>query len=103
MCSMAVAEGLPVAGLVLICYPLHPPGEPEKLRVDHFAAIEVPCLFVSGDRDPFGSPEEFAEHLPAIGGPVTTVWLEDKRHDLKGADEAIAEAVVSWLSRTFPV
>lgn len=98
MCSMAVAEGLPAAGLVLICYPLHPPGKPERLRVDHFPAIDVPCLFVSGDRDPFGSPDEFGEHLPAIAGPVTTHWIEGKRHDLRGADEEIAEVVAAWLA-----
>src|SRR5438128_883754 len=36
MCSMAVAEGLPAAGLVLLSYPLHPPGKPENLRTEHF-------------------------------------------------------------------
>ena len=56
MCSMAVAEGLPAAGLVLLSYPLHPPGKPEKLRTEHFAGPSTcPCLFVSGSKDPFGS------------------------------------------------
>ena len=97
MCSMAVAEGLPAAGLVLLSYPLHPPGKPDKLRTEHFGAINVPCLFISGDRDPFGSPEEFATHLPAIRGPVTTVWLEGERHDPKMADEETVAAVADWL------
>jgi predicted alpha/beta-hydrolase family hydrolase len=57
MCSMAVAEGLPAAALVLISYPLHPPGKPDQKRIDHFPSIEVPCLFVSGTRDAFGTPE----------------------------------------------
>ena len=56
MCSMAVAEGLPAAGLVLLSYPLHPPGKPDRLRTEHFGALDVPCLFVSGRKDPFGSP-----------------------------------------------
>src|SRR5690606_38976965 len=56
MCSMAVAEGLPAAGLVLISYPLHPPGKPDRLRIEHLPQIEVPCLFISGTRDPFGTP-----------------------------------------------
>ena len=56
MASMAVADGLPAAALVLVAYPLHPPAQPEKLRVEHLAAIDVPCLFVSGTRDPFGTP-----------------------------------------------
>jgi hypothetical protein len=97
MCSMAVAEGLPAAGLVLICYPLHPPTKPENLRVEHFGAIDVPCLFVSGDRDEFGSPAEFDAQLEAIPGPVTVVRLAGKRHDLKGADEAVCDAVGDWL------
>lgn len=97
MCSMAVAEGLPAAGLVLLSYPLHPPGKPERLRIDHFGALEVPCLFVSGTRDPFGTPEELEAHVEAIEGPVTIVWLEGQRHDPKGCDDAITDAVRSWL------
>lgn len=97
MCSMAAAEGMPAAGLVLLSYPLHPPKKPEDLRIGHFEAIEVPCLFISGDRDPFGAPEEFAQHLPAIKGPVTTVWLEGERHEPKKADVEIVAAVSGWL------
>ncbi|HET6794330.1 MAG TPA: alpha/beta family hydrolase, partial [Acidimicrobiales bacterium] len=44
MCSMAAAEGLAVAALVLVSYPLHPPGRPERLRSEHFPRIDVPCL-----------------------------------------------------------
>ncbi len=98
ICSMAVAGGLPAAGLVLICYPLHPARKPENLRVDHFPDIEVPCLFVSGDRDEFGSPDEFAEHLPAIFGPVTMVWVPGKRHDLRKAEVDVCDAVEGWLA-----
>ena len=65
---MAVAEGLPAAGLVLLSYPLHPPGKHENLRTEHFPELHVPCLFVSGDRDPFGSPDEFAVATKAIPG-----------------------------------
>jgi predicted alpha/beta-hydrolase family hydrolase len=95
MCSMAVAEGLPAAGLVLLSYPLHPPGKPENLRVEHFPDIEVPVLFVSGEKDPFGKPDEFAEHVAAIPGPVTQVWVAGG-HDPK-QDPAVAGAVVEWL------
>ncbi|MEE2767853.1 MAG: alpha/beta family hydrolase [Actinomycetota bacterium] len=98
ICSMAVAAGLPAAGLLLVCYPLHPPNKPENLRVDHFEAINVPCLFVSGNRDPFGSPEEFASYLPNIKGPVTTVWLPGARHDLAGQDGPICDAVAEWIT-----
>jgi uncharacterized protein len=58
MCSMAVADGLPAAGLVLISYPLHPPGKPEKLRTEHLPKLDLPCLFVHGTKDPFGTPDE---------------------------------------------
>jgi uncharacterized protein len=99
MCSMAVAEGLPAAGLVLLSYPLHPPGRPEKLRVEHFGRIEVPTLFVSGDKDPFGTPDELAEHVAAIPGPVTTVTLSGA-HDMRGTarEAAVAEAVAEWIA-----
>jgi predicted alpha/beta-hydrolase family hydrolase len=98
MCSMAVAEGLPAAALVLIAYPLHPAGRPERLRVDHFPAIGVPCLFVSGTRDAFGTPDELTAHTAAIPGPVTHVWVEGGRHELKGADAKVAETVRDWLA-----
>lgn len=92
-----VADPFPAAGLVLIAYPLHPPGKPEKLRVDHFAHLHVPCLFISGTKDPFGSPDELEAETTAIPGPVTHVWIDDAGHGLKGADNAILEAVQTWV------
>ncbi|PZR52612.1 dienelactone hydrolase [Xylanimonas oleitrophica] len=97
MCSMAVAEGLPAAGLVLLSYPLHPPGKPDRLRVEHLPAIDVPVLLVSGDRDPFGTPDELAEHAAAIRGPVTLVTLPGA-HDVKGKDAEVAAAVAGWVA-----
>ena len=97
MCSMAVAEGLPAAALVLISYPLHPPGRPDKLRTDHLPALALPCLFVQGDRDPFGTPDELRSALAAVAGDVTCEWIAGGRHDLKGADGEIAAIVSAWL------
>lgn len=97
MCSMAVAEGLPAAGLVLLSYPLHPPGKPESLRVEHLPAIAVPVLVVSGTNDPFGRPDELVRHLDTIAGPVTYVWVEGAGHEWRGRDRQIAEVVASWL------
>ena len=97
MCSMAVAEGLAAAALVLISYPLHPPGKRENLRVDHFGALKVPCLFVSGTKDPFGAPAEFEAHTGAIAGPVTHVWIDGGGHDMKGRNDVVAETVRDWL------
>lgn len=97
MCSLAVAEGLPAAGLVLLSYPLHPPGKPDRLRVEHFPELHLPVLVISGEKDPFGSPAEFAAHLAAIPGPVTEVWLRGG-HDPRGQDDAIAAAVAEWVT-----
>jgi predicted alpha/beta-hydrolase family hydrolase len=98
MCSMAVADGLvDAAGLVLICYPLHPPGKPEQLRTEHLSRIAVPCLFVSGTKDAFGTPAELETATKAIPGPVTHVWVEGKGHDLRGADSFLAETVSGWV------
>jgi predicted alpha/beta-hydrolase family hydrolase len=99
MCSMAVAEGLPAAGLVLISYPLHPPGKPDRLRVEHLPELTVPCLFISGTRDPFGSPAELEVATADIPGAVTHVWFEGAGHDLKRRDGDVADAVVSWFSQ----
>jgi predicted alpha/beta-hydrolase family hydrolase len=99
MCSMAVAEGLPAAGLVLICYPLHPPGRPERLRTEHLPSLDVPCLFLSGTKDPFGTPDELRAATALIPGPVDHVWIENGRHDLRGADTFIATTVADWLRR----
>jgi len=97
MCSLAVAEGLPAAALVLISYPLHPPGKPDNLRVDHFGSLDVPCLFVSGTKDPFGSPAELERHTKEIPGPVTHVWIEGGGHDFKRHDDDVAARVEAWL------
>jgi uncharacterized protein len=102
MCSMAVAEGLPATGLVLLSYPLHPPGRPESLRVEHFPALDLPCLFVSGTKDPFGTPEEVESHTAAIPGPVTHVWIEGAGHDVKNLkadarERRVIETVADWV------
>ena len=96
-CSVAVAEGLPAAALVLLSYPLHPPGKPENLRVEHFGDISVPTLFVSGRKDPFGTADEFAEHVAAIDGPTNFEWV-DGNHSPKN-DEPVIEHVRAFLAR----
>ena len=103
MCSMvaAGADGSPppdrVVGLVLVCYPLHPPGKPDRLRVEHLPDVQVPCLFVSGTRDAFGTPDELTAWSATVAGPVTHVWIDGAGHDLRGADGAVAQAVASWV------
>ena len=110
ICSMAVADDadpLPALGLVLLGYPLHPPGKPERLRVEHFPSIVVPVLFVSGTRDAFAAPDELERHAEQIKGPVRFSWLETADHGFKplkasgltpaAALAAAAEAVVGFV------
>jgi predicted alpha/beta-hydrolase family hydrolase len=97
MCSMVVAEGTPAAGLVLLSYPLHPPGKPDKLRVEHLPAIDVPCLFVSGDRDPFGTPAELEAATATVPGPVRHVWLSGGHAPKPSLDGEIGEAVRDFV------
>jgi predicted alpha/beta-hydrolase family hydrolase len=97
MCSMAVAAGLPAAALILISYPLHPPGRPERLRTEHFPNLSLPCLFVSGTRDTFGTPEELTAASATITGPVTHRWIEGRDHGMRGADAAVVDVVRDYL------
>lgn len=87
-----------LAGLVLICYPLHPPGKPDRLRVEHLPNVTVPCLFISGTRDPFGTPEELERWTGTIPAAVTHHWIEGARHDLKRADDEIADRVAQFVT-----
>lgn len=77
MATHIAAQGFDVTGLVLLSYPLHPPGRPERLRDAHLKDIGVPMLFVQGTRDPFATPELLtatiaslpnATHVPIDGG-----------------------------------
>jgi predicted alpha/beta-hydrolase family hydrolase len=97
MCSMAAAEGLEVAALVLVSYPLHPPGRPERLRTAHFPDLDLPCLFVSGRRDPFAAPAELERETEAIPGVVTLAFV-DGDHSLRKSESAAADIVASWLA-----
>ena len=97
MCSMAVAEGLPALGLALVSYPLHPPGKPENMRTEHLPSLTVPCLFLSGTRDAFGTPDELEAATKAIRGPVTHVWIDGGDHGLRRKDAEVAEIVRDWV------
>ncbi|WP_328698707.1 alpha/beta hydrolase family protein, partial [Cellulomonas citrea] len=92
MCAQAVADGLPAAGLVLLSYPLHPPGHPDRLRTEPLAALTLPVLAISGARDPYGSPDELTAHLPA----QTRLIVVPGTHTPVDHDE-VAAAVADWL------
>ena len=107
MASMAGAEGLEVDGLVYVGYPLHPPGRPEKPRVEHLPHVRPPQLFVEGTNDPFVQPLSQLEQAVASCQDARIAWFEGggRSFEVKGrkrpADEvgaSIAPAVVEFLS-----
>jgi len=103
ICSMVAAGAddlappTQVAGVVTVAYPLHPPGRPDRLRVEHMPSVTVPWLFVQGTKDPFGSPEEFTEWAKTVTGLVTHHWVENRGHDLKGADAEVCRVITDWI------
>jgi predicted alpha/beta-hydrolase family hydrolase len=99
------AQQLPgLCGIVALGYPLHPPGQPQKLRVEHLPAITVPVLIVQGEKDAFGSPAELAPHVQMMPAGVTLEAIAGDDHSLsvlskKGAEvfEGILDTVVEWM------
>lgn len=89
--SMVVADGIPVDALALFAYPLHPPGHPEKSRVEHLSKIAVPTLFCSGANDAFGSPAELRAGAKKARA--------SKLHLLDGADHGFAVKKSSGRTR----
>lgn len=68
--------------LLLLSYPLHPPKRPEQLRTAHFPSLETPALFVSGERDGFGSRAELESALRLIPGQTELLMVEGAGHEL---------------------
>jgi uncharacterized protein len=113
-CSLITGDAddpVPALGLLLLGYPLHPAGKPDRLRVEHFPRISVPCLFVSGTRDSLAGQAALEKATRAIKGPVAFHWLESADHGyrpLKASgrtvDDVAAEVArvsVDWV-RTLP-
>ena len=107
MASMAVAEGMPAAGLVYLGYPLHPPGRPEKLRDEHLYGLTLPMLFLQGTRDPFATPELLETVVSRIGATAALQWLEGGGHSFevaglkRSADQigaSLAEPAAAFLA-----
>jgi predicted alpha/beta-hydrolase family hydrolase len=81
--SLAAVDGdLDVTGLVFLGYPLHPPGKPDQLRVDHWHRVPSPALFLQGTRDPFGSAGEVEAHLTKLRRRATLLAVEGGDHSL---------------------
>ena len=73
----------PIAGLVLLGYPLHPPGRPERRRDAHLPSIGRPMLFVQGSRDAFGTPQELSPVVSALRPEATLHVVEGGDHSFK--------------------
>ena len=81
--TMLVAEHPElVSGLLLLSYPLHPPRNPQQLRVQHLPKLRVPSLFVHGTRDPFGSIQEIESALKLIPAAARILTVDGAGHDL---------------------
>jgi len=84
------AQTTKAAGVLCLAFPLHPPGRPEKTRIDELDAVTVPTLVIQGERDPFGMPP------PA---PNRTIVRVAGDHGLKSDLEPAAAAARAWLDR----
>jgi predicted alpha/beta-hydrolase family hydrolase len=106
---VAVDPGLPVAGVVLLGYPLHPPGRPDDRRDSHLAAVGRPILFVQGSRDAFGTPAELEPVLAALGPSATLHVVTGGDHSLKvrkldATEQAavyddVQRTIVDWIQK----
>ncbi|HET8824728.1 MAG TPA: alpha/beta family hydrolase [Terriglobales bacterium] len=74
--------GIPVNGLLLLSYPLHPPAHPEKPRTQHLPNLRAPTLFVQGTKDPFGTIEEIESARKLIPAKTDLLPVEGAGHDL---------------------
>ena len=103
--SMAVAEGMPAAGLVFLGYPLHPPGKPERVRDEHLYGIAVPMLFLEGTADPFATPAVLKPVLAKLGDRATLYEVEGGGHsfEVRGTkrDPRAAAAALAPVAAAF--
>ena len=97
-----------VSGLVFLGYPLHPPGNPAKLRVEHLAHVQKPMLFVQGTRDALGTPDEIRPFVKDLHPPAKIYAIEGGDHSFKapkkfGVDqpqiyENAMDEIASWAT-----
>lgn len=103
MATMLAAEGEPCAAVVVYGYPLHPPGRPDRLRVEHLPSVRVPMLMITGSRDALATPELVRRHLAPLP-TITLRLIEDADHSFrkKGVGsgamlDLLADETVAWL------
>jgi predicted alpha/beta-hydrolase family hydrolase len=98
-CRSALELG--AVGALALSFPLHPPGRPEKTRLSELLDAGVPTFVVQGERDSFGSPEEFPEGVELTVVPDADHGLKVPKRALLSQEEAhalIVEAVVEWVT-----
>src|SRR5215217_6316150 len=94
-----------VAGLVFLGYPLHPPGQSTKLRVEHLEHVGRPMLFVQGTRDALGTPEEIQPYIKDLRPAAKIYAIEGGDHSFKAPkkfglpQEQIYEAAMDEIER----
>jgi predicted alpha/beta-hydrolase family hydrolase len=96
------ARDLGAVGVLALAFPLHPPGRPERSRLDELVGAGVPTLVVQGERDPMGTPEEFPETTDLTVVPFADHGLRvPARAELSQAEalDLVVEAVLEWLVR----
>jgi uncharacterized protein len=106
--SMLAAEGFDCDGLLLFAYPLHPAGQPDKLRDAHLPRIRVPVLCFNGTRDALCTRELMDKTLDRVGANWTMHWLDGADHSFhvlksSGRSDAdvvreVGEATERWLA-----
>ena len=102
---IAAEDETAVAGLVFLGYPLHPPGQSTKLRVEHLEHVKKPMLFVQGTRDALGTPEEIEPHIKKLRPASKIFAIEGGDHSFKapkkfGMDQPqIYEAAMDEIAR----
>jgi uncharacterized protein len=103
--QVAAGEAPDVAGLVLLGYPLHPPGKPDQLRAKHLSSIKAPMLFVQGARDTFGTPDELRPILAKLTAPAELFEVAGGDHSFKVlkragvSQEAVYEMVLDRIEQ----
>ncbi len=96
---LAASEPSVVDGLLLLSYPLHPPGKTAQLRMQHFPQLRTPALFVSGTRDAFGSIEELQAAIKLIPAKAKLVAIEGAAHGL--SDKKRQAEIVGLVAKEF--
>jgi hypothetical protein len=76
-----LADEVGAVGLVCLGYPFHPPGKPERTRLEALAALRTPALICQGERDPFGNRDDVAGYT--LSPSVQLAWIPDGEHSFK--------------------